>query len=76
MNKTKKKATSTSARLSRADFEAELGKYITVRQAARLTTMSVVSIRRFLSQGKLRRFKVGARTLLLLADVENLIREA
>lgn len=50
--------------------------YVTVREAARLLKLSEISIRRFLSQKKIRRFKVGSRTLLLQSEVVGLIREA
>lgn len=52
------------------------GQYVTVREAARLLKLSEISIRRFLSQKKLRRFKVGSRTLLLHSEVVGLIHEA
>lgn len=50
-------------------------RFIHVKEAARLTTLSEISIRRYLTQGKLRRFKVGGRTLLKYSDVIALIRE-
>jgi len=49
--------------------------YISVKQAAELLSISQVSIRRYLGQGKLRRFKFGARTLLRQSDVLGLVRE-
>lgn len=51
-------------------------QYVTVREAARLLKLSEISIRRFLSQKRLRRFKVGSRTLLLHSEVVGLIRES
>jgi excisionase family DNA binding protein len=50
--------------------------FITVREAAGLLKMSEISIRRFLTQKKLKRFKVGARTLLRSSEVLGLIRES
>ena len=52
------------------------GQYVTVREAARLLKLSEISIRRFLTQKKLRRFKIGSRTLILHAELIGLIREA
>lgn len=52
-------------------------KFVSVRQAADLLHLSEASVRRFLTQKKLRRFKAGgARTLLLRAEVVALIRPA
>jgi len=51
------------------------GQYLTVREAARLLKLSEISVRRFLGQKRLRRFKVGSRTLLLHSEVMGLIRE-
>jgi excisionase family DNA binding protein len=51
-------------------------QYVSVREAARLLKVSEISIRRFLTQKKLRRFKVGRRTLLLHSEVVGLIHEA
>jgi len=50
--------------------------YITVRETAELTRLSEISIRRYLTQKKLTRYKCGGRTLVRLADAEALIREA
>jgi excisionase family DNA binding protein len=51
-------------------------EYISVSEAAELVRVSEVSIRRFLGQKKLKRYKFGARTLLDRAAVMNLVREA
>ena len=50
--------------------------YVTVKEAARLLKLSEISIRRFLTQKKLRRFKVGSRTRILHSEVMGLIRES
>jgi excisionase family DNA binding protein len=50
--------------------------FVTVMEAAKLLGLKDVSIRRYLTQKKLRRFKAGgARTLLLRSEVLSLIRE-
>lgn len=51
-------------------------KFLTVRETAAFLKLSEISIRRFLTQRKLKRFKVGSRTLIRLQDAESLIREA
>jgi excisionase family DNA binding protein len=51
------------------------GQYISVKQAARVLNISEIGVRRFLTQKRLRRFKVGSRTLVLHAEVMGLIRE-
>ncbi len=52
------------------------GRYVDIRQAAELLHISEASVRRYLTQGKLRRFKAGgARTLLLRSQVLGLIKE-
>jgi excisionase family DNA binding protein len=52
------------------------GPFLSVSQAAELLTVSKVSIRRYLGMGKLKKFKVGARTLIRRDDVLALVREA
>lgn len=52
------------------------GRFVSVAEAAELLRISVVSIRRYLGQGKLKRFKIGARTLLRHDEVMSLVREA
>jgi excisionase family DNA binding protein len=50
-------------------------QFVSVAEAAQLLRMSAVSIRRYLGQGKLKRYKVGARTLLRHDHVMALVRE-
>ena len=49
--------------------------YMTVKQAAIFLCVSEATIRHFLTIRKLRRFKVGSRTLILRADAQALVRE-
>jgi excisionase family DNA binding protein len=58
-------------RVDAAPFAEE---FLTVREGAALLRLSEVSIRRYLTQKKLRRFKVGGRTLLMRSDVLGLVR--
>ena len=51
------------------------GPFLSVSQAAELLTVSKVSIRRYLSLGKLKRFKFGSRTLIRRDDLLSLVRE-
>lgn len=51
-------------------------EFLSVAQAASILQISEVSIRRYLGQKRLRRFKVGSRTLLRREDVLALVREA
>ena len=55
--------------------EGKPDEMISVREAAAILRLSEISIRRFLTQKKLRRFKAGARTLLRRADVLGMIKE-
>lgn len=52
------------------------GQFVSVPEAAALLRISPVSIRRYLGQGKLKRYKVGARTLLKTSDVLGLVEAA
>lgn len=52
------------------------GDYITCKEAAALLRLTEISIRRLLTQKKLKRYKVGARTLILRSQALGLIREA
>ena len=54
---------------------APKSEFVTIKEASELLRVSQVSIRRYLGQKKMRRFKVGARTVLLLSDVLGLVRE-
>jgi excisionase family DNA binding protein len=49
--------------------------YLSVDQAANFLHMSNASVRRYLTQKRLRRFKAGSRTLLLFDDVKGLVTE-
>ena len=51
------------------------GQFVSVREAAAILKMSEISIRRFLTQKKLRRYKVGSRTLVKISEVLGLIHE-
>jgi excisionase family DNA binding protein len=51
-------------------------RFVSVQEAAEMLRISQVSIRRYLGQGKLKRFKVGSRTLLRHDEVMGLIRES
>jgi|HubBroStandDraft_4_1064222.scaffolds.fasta_scaffold20527_1 excisionase family DNA binding protein len=55
-------------------FEAKNDEMISVREAAALLRLSEISIRRFLTQGRLRRFKAGSRTLLSRSDVLGMVK--
>ncbi|MBZ5641596.1 MAG: helix-turn-helix domain-containing protein [Acidobacteriia bacterium] len=52
--------------------------YLTVREAANILRLSEISVRRFLTKKKLKRYKVGGkvtgRTLLLQSEVIALIK--
>jgi len=50
--------------------------YMSVKEAADWLSLSDVSVRRFLTQKRLRRFKAGGRTLVLFEEVKNLVNEA
>jgi excisionase family DNA binding protein len=52
------------------------GDYLSIREAAQILKISEISIRRYLTQKKLRRLKVGSRTLIRSSEVLGLIREA
>lgn len=55
---------------------SQSGEFLSVSQAASILQISEVSIRRYLTLKRLRRFKVGSRTLLKREDVLSLVREA
>jgi hypothetical protein len=52
------------------------GEFLDVKQAASILRLSEVSIRRFLTKGRLRRYKASGRTLVRKSDVLALIHEA
>jgi len=51
-------------------------RHISVAEAAEILRLSEISIRRFLTQKKLVRYKVGGRTLVLRSEVEAMIKRA
>lgn len=51
-------------------------RFLHVNEAMEISRLSEVTIRRYLGNGKLRRYKAGRRTLIKLSDVLGLIREA
>ena len=54
-------------------------RFVSVSAAAELLSVSEVTIRRFLTQKRLRRFKVGGpngRTLVRVSDLMKLVKEA
>lgn len=53
----------------------EEGDYLTSKEAARLLRVSPWTIAAWLSQGRLRRIKAGARTLISKADLENFLQK-
>jgi predicted transcriptional regulator len=53
-----------------------LEKYLTVRECAEFLRISEATVRYYLTKKMLRRFKVGARTVIRLRDAEALVREA
>jgi len=71
-----KKTRSTEETNEGRSAELAEGEYISVREAAQLLRLSEISIRRFLTQKKLRRFKAQSRTLLRRAEVLGMVREA
>lgn len=48
---------------------------LSVRKAAEFLSVSDVTIRRFLTHKKLRRFKAGGRTLVRMSDLMELVKE-
>jgi excisionase family DNA binding protein len=49
--------------------------FVSVKSAAERITVSEPTIRRFLTQKRLRRFKAGRRTLIKLSDLMGLVKE-
>jgi len=61
---------------TRPEVDQEIFRqFVTCKQTADILKISEISVRRLLTQKKLRRFKCGARTLLRLSDVLALVRE-
>lgn len=56
--------------------ERSISQFVSVAEAADLLRISKVSIRRYLGMRKLKKFKVGSRTLIRRDDVLALVREA
>jgi hypothetical protein len=54
---------------------ATLQQFVTCKQASEILKISEISVRRFLTQKKLKRFKCGSRTLVRLSEVLGLIHE-
>lgn len=52
------------------------GEFLTCKEVASLLRLSEISVRRLLTQKKLRRYKVGARTLIRRSEALGLIRES
>jgi excisionase family DNA binding protein len=50
------------------------GDYVNTRQAAELVCVSHFTVSAWLSQGKLRRYKAGGRTLIKRKDLEDFVR--
>jgi hypothetical protein len=53
-----------------------LEPFLTVRETAALWRKSEASVRLALTLGKVKRYKVGQRTLIRLSDAQAMIREA
>jgi excisionase family DNA binding protein len=53
-----------------------VGEFITCKECASLLKLSEISIRRLLTQKKLKRFKIGARTLVRREEALSLIHES
>jgi excisionase family DNA binding protein len=53
----------------------ENATFLTVQEAAEFLHLSPLTIYRRIAQGKLRKFKVGSRTLVRHQDVLGLVRE-
>jgi excisionase family DNA binding protein len=49
--------------------------YLTVRETAEFLKKSEMCIRRYLTEGRLRRFKCGTRTLISIEDAKRLVTE-
>jgi excisionase family DNA binding protein len=52
------------------------GDFLTCKETAELLRLSEISVRRMLTQMKLKRYKVGARTLIRKSEALALIHEA
>lgn len=52
------------------------GEYLSCKEAAELVRLSEISVRRMLTRGTLKRYKLGARTLVSRSELMSLIRVA
>ena len=52
-----------------------LGDVVTTKEAAGLLRLSHYTISAWLTQGKLRRIKVGSRTLIAKSDLEKILQD-
>lgn len=52
-----------------------LGDVVTTKEAAALLRLSHYTVSAWLSQGRLKRIKVGSRTLISKADLEKILQE-
>jgi excisionase family DNA binding protein len=52
-----------------------LGDVVTIKEGAALLKLSHYTIEAWLSQGKLRRIKVGSRTFIAKSDLEKLLQD-
>jgi excisionase family DNA binding protein len=69
-------ASKTCTTRAAAERPADLAAFVGVSAAAQLLQVSEATIRRFLTQRKLRRYKCGARTLVKREDLLGLVKEA
>lgn len=51
-------------------------RFVTIREASEILRISQVTVGRLLRDGKLKKLKVGRRTLIRKSDVEDLVQEA
>jgi len=56
--------------------QLQQGKFLSVREGAAFSKVSEITLRRWLTQKKLRRYKIGSRTLIKASDLAGLIHEA
>lgn len=56
------------------ETEAKVSDFLTCREASRIVRLSEVSIRRLLTKGRLRKFKIGGRTLVSRAELLGLVK--
>lgn len=61
--------------MTRTQKPVPQGPFLSVREAAELLRIGKQSIHRYLRLGKIKRFKVGSRTIIRREDVLALVRE-